>query len=58
MVKMVLSVLKAKGTHGVHLEMAASNTRALKFYFKLGFTILNFSDENVEKDVLILGRVL
>ena len=56
MIKTILSILKAKGSCGVHLEMSASNTRALKFYYKLGFTVLEFSDKS--EDVLILGRAL
>ena len=59
MIKTILSILKAKGSHGVHLEMAASNCRALKFYFKLGFTVLEHADEcSLQDDVLILGRLL
>lgn len=58
MIKTILSVLKAKGSHGVHLEMAASNTRALKFYVKLGFSVLDLYNEISPDEVLILGRAL
>ena len=53
------------GSHGVHLEMSASNNRAMKFYLRLGFVVLEFDDELCNglpvappADVLILGRVL
>ena len=50
------------GSHGVHLEMSAHNKRALKFYLKLGFKVLDFDDDpqtgNPPEDILILGRVL
>lgn len=52
------------GSHGVHLEMAANNLRALKFYHKLGFKVLDFevdmaTGEGLPPDeVLILGRQL
>lgn len=58
MIKTILSVLKAKGSHGVHLEMSALNTRALKFYVKLGFSVLDLYDEISPDEVLILGRAL
>ena len=42
--------------------MNADNKRALKFYLKLGFTILDFDDElqteELPQDVLILVRTL
>ena len=46
------------GSHGVHLEMSAHNTRALKFYKKLGFKVLKFSKEASvpAENVLVLGR--
>ena len=52
------------GSHGVHLEMAATNTNALKFYHKLGFKVLDFEVDMATgeglppEDVLILGRQL
>ena len=58
MIKTIISILKAKGSHGVHLEMNAHNKRALKFYLKLGFEVLDYSNESLNGDVLILGRVL
>ncbi|CAF1467227.1 unnamed protein product [Adineta ricciae] len=45
--------LKQRGSKGVHLGMAPNNTRAFKFYTKLGFSILA-SDE----DTLWLGKNL
>lgn len=42
--------------------MSASNKRALKFYLKLGFKVLDFDEDpqagKPPEDVLILGRVL
>lgn len=74
MIRCVLSALKAKGTWlldvgmllhvyyigscGVHLEMNINNSRALKFYLKLGFVTLDFAYDNTADDVLILGRTL
>ena len=58
MIMTIFSVLKAKGSCGVHLEMAASNARALRFYFKLGFTKLDFSDKELTDDVLILVKAI
>jgi protein O-GlcNAcase/histone acetyltransferase len=60
MIKTILSILKAKGSTGVHLEMNALNTRALKFYLKRGFMVLEFDDNNPQPpdDVIILGRGL
>ena len=58
MIKTILSILKANNSHGVHLEMAPSNTRALAFYFKLGFTIIDYAGKGLPDNVLILGRVL
>jgi len=50
------------GSCGVHLEMAAGNTRALKFYLKKGFIVLDLGkDPTVKpppKDVLILAKIL
>ena len=34
------------GSRGVHLEMSASNTRALKFYLKFGFTVQEFDSDD------------
>ena len=51
-----------KGSKGVHLEMNASNTRALKFYLKFGFSVLDLNEEQnvgqASDDTLILGRKL
>jgi len=62
MMRTILAALKAKGSCGVHLEMGASNKRALSFYRKMEFTVLDFeenpSNGTPPKDVLILGRVL
>ena len=50
------------GSCGVHLEMDACNTRALKFYLKKGFTVLDLGDDPTvkppPKDVLILAKIL
>ena len=50
------------GSCGIHLEMGASNKRALKFYQKMGFAVLNFEENPLDgippKDALILGMVL
>ena len=50
------------GSRGVHLEMSASNTRALKFYLKFGFSVQEFDsdDEAGEppEDTLIMARTL
>eukprot|EP00040_Diaphanoeca_grandis_P012172 m.62030 g.62030 ORF g.62030 m.62030 type:complete len:207 (+) comp23071_c1_seq1:369-989(+) len=37
---MVFSALRDQGSKGVHLEMSRSNTRAFKFYTKLGFAVI------------------
>ncbi|XP_065890014.1 protein O-GlcNAcase-like isoform X2 [Dysidea avara] len=58
MIRCVLSALKAKGSCGVHLEMSINNSRALKFYLKLGFVTLDFAYDSTADDVLILGRTL
>ena len=60
----LVSCSSPAGSHGVHLEMAADNIRALKFYHKLGFKVLDFevdmaTGEGLPPDkVLILGRQL
>ena len=47
------------GSTGVHLEMSATNKRALKFYLKRGFSLLAFENETLPPDdVIILGRGL
>ena len=46
------------GSCGVHLEMSSNNSRALKFYLKLGFVTLDFVYDSTADDVLILGRTL
>ena len=46
------------GSCGVHLEMSVNNSRALKFYLKLGFVTLDFACDSTADDVLILGRTL
>lgn len=46
------------GSHGVHLEMSAQNTRALRFYKKLGFKVLESSDHVPADKVMVLGRLL
>ena len=51
-------ILLCLGSCGVHLEMSIHNSRALKFYLKLGFVTLDFAYDNVPDDVLILGRTL
>lgn len=59
MMRTMLSLLSQQGSHGVHLEMSARNKRALKFYMKLGFKILDYSSyPDYDHDVLILGRSL
>jgi protein O-GlcNAcase/histone acetyltransferase len=59
MIKTILAILKAKGSTGVHLEMSAHNKRALKFYLRRGFSLLEFEqDPQPPNDVLILGREL
>jgi ribosomal protein S18 acetylase RimI-like enzyme len=49
----LLSELKAKGSKGVYLEMAPDNTRAFKFYTKLGFKTIRQNEHE-----LFLGRSL
>ena len=49
------------GSHGVHLEMSSTNKKALRFYKKLGFSVLQMekSDPARHSDsVLILQRSL
>ena len=51
------------GSHGVHLEMSARNKKALLFYKKLGFSMLQMDklrhggSDHMDK-VLILGQSL
>jgi ribosomal protein S18 acetylase RimI-like enzyme len=44
MMLVVLETLRAQGSEGVHLGMGAQNARAFTFYTKLGFTLLDKSD--------------
>src|SRR5262249_39372452 len=53
MIEDLLGALAARGSPGVHLGMGAVNSRAERFYRKLGFHELARVD-----DVLYLGRVL
>ena len=54
-----LYVIFSSGSHGVHLEMSAHNSRACRFYKKLGFKELKFSKEPLPADdVLVFGRAL
>ena len=53
-----MTVLYCLGSCGVHLEMSIHNSRALKFYLKLGFVTLDFAYDNVSDNVLVLGRTL
>ncbi len=53
MMNLLLAELKARGSAGVHLGMGAANTRAERFYKKLGFHELARVD-----DVLYLGKGL
>jgi ribosomal protein S18 acetylase RimI-like enzyme len=53
MMDLIMSLLKEKGSCGVHLEMSSKNKSALRFYLKIGFEILENLDET-----LILGKVL
>ena len=50
------------GSRGVHLEMSASNTRALKFYLKFGFAVQEFDSDDEAgdppDDTLIMARTL
>jgi protein O-GlcNAcase/histone acetyltransferase len=57
MIKTILALLKAKGSSGVHLEMNVSNKKALRFYLKRGFSLLDF-DHKTPHDVIILGQEL
>ena len=51
--------LSLPGSTGVHLEVSAHNTRALKFYLKRGFTVIEFDrDPLPPDDVIVLGREL
>ncbi|XP_019856916.1 PREDICTED: protein O-GlcNAcase-like isoform X1 [Amphimedon queenslandica] len=54
LIKSLLIMLKEKGSCGVHLEMSPKNKRALQFYLKLGFNVLDYPNH----DCLILGKVL
>ncbi len=44
MMLLVLETLREQGSEGVHLGMGAQNARAFIFYTKLGFTLLDKSD--------------
>lgn len=55
MMQMLLEALKVRGSRAVHLGMYASNTRALHFYQKMGFHVIE--DGEVPRDTLYLGLV-
>ena len=47
LMKVLLSAVKLAGVKGVHLEMAACNSRAYAFYCKLGFEELYRDEEDI-----------
>lgn len=53
MMRLLLDILRARGSCGVHLQVSPSNTRALDFYRKLGF-------EEIHRDAddVVLGKCL
>ena len=56
-VQEMLGTLRNKGCPGVHLGMHPENTKALEFYQKLGFQVLEQVDLKWE-EVLYLGKYL
>lgn len=62
MINTILTLLKDRGSHGVHLEMSRKNRGALRFYKKLGFVAVELegaeSGSSPSDDVLILGKRL
>ena len=57
MIETLMDALRARGSIGVHLGMAASNSRAERFYRKLGFTDLALHGPP-EDATLFLGKRL
>ncbi|CAF3225325.1 unnamed protein product [Rotaria sp. Silwood2] len=47
MIHHIESELQRRGSKGIHLEMAANNARAFRFYTKLGFTVLVQDQETI-----------
>jgi ribosomal protein S18 acetylase RimI-like enzyme len=54
MIETLLEGLQNAHSSGVHLGLYARNTRALHFYKKLGFQVLE--DESFSEDVIYMGR--
>ena len=46
------------GSKGVHLEVGGANRRAIEFYLKCGFTLLELEQEPHQDDVIVLGQEL
>ena len=54
MVRCILSVLKAKGSKGIHVEVDEENYELCEFYFNLGFKTI---DKNEQLNKSRIGRV-
>jgi ribosomal protein S18 acetylase RimI-like enzyme len=57
MMHQLMDKLRAKGSPGVHLGMAASNQRAYRFYTALGFKELTRQGEG-DQESIYMGRTL
>lgn len=62
MINTILSALKARGSCGVQLELNSRSKKALQFYIKLGFTLIDFSThagiKELPSSVVLLVRRL
>ena len=56
LMRSLFTALADRGSHGVHLGLGMRNTRALRFYQKLGFTLLN--DAGLPQQAYWMGRAL
>jgi len=57
MMQRLMDMLRAKGSPGVHLGMAASNERAYRFYSSLGFHELTRQGEG-DQESIYMGKTL
>ena len=60
MVRCIISVLKAKGSKGIHVEVDEENKDLCQFYINLGFKKLKKSDQlnKIRTNCVTLGRML